>query len=99
LEGWDHAISADPDELSYLVRESRNVFNSLGSTTRMVCDDELEKRKKFRRRAVTKCAMKKGQIITEDCLVFKRPGNGIDPNEINYITGRKINKNIEKDHE
>ena len=99
LEGWDHAISADPTELAYIVSESKNIFNSLGSATRVVYDDEMEKRKKFRRRAVTKSAMKKGQIITEDCLAFKRPGNGINPDEINYIVGREINKDVEQDHE
>jgi N,N'-diacetyllegionaminate synthase len=99
LEGWDHAISADPSELSYLVNESRTIFNSLGSSTRIVHEDEVEKRKKFRRRAVAKYAMKKGYIITEDSLAFKRPGNGINPDEIKYVIGRAINKNVEQDHE
>jgi len=99
FNGWDHAISANPDELSYLVKESRNIFNSLGSATRIVYDDEYEKRKKFRRRAVAKYAMHKGEVIKENGLAFKRPGNGINPDEIDYIIGRTLNKDIQQDQE
>ena len=99
LEGWDHEISADPSELAYLVREGKNVFISLGTTRRIVSKDEIEKRKKFRRRAIIKHAMKSGEVITTDNLVFKRPGNGINPEEEPYIIGRTINKNVEADYE
>jgi len=99
LEGWDHAISCDSLELAYLVKESKNVFGSLGSMSRIVYEDELEKRKKFRRRAVSRNAMKKGEELTEKSVLFKRPGDGINPDEIDYITVRRLNKDIEKDHE
>ena len=39
LEGWDHAISADPGDLAALVRGSREVFDALGRAERVVGDD------------------------------------------------------------
>src|SRR5260221_11580714 len=47
LEGWDHAISADPAELRALVQGSRDVFAALGSAARRVEPAEIEKRKSF----------------------------------------------------
>ena len=34
LPGWDHAISANPEELKTLVTEGKNVFRALGSSVR-----------------------------------------------------------------
>src|ERR1017187_235347 len=87
LPGWDHAISADPKDLATISREGRKIFLALGSTVRTVTNDELEKRKKFRRRAILARPVKAGEIIHPNDLKFLRPGNGIRPNEIEYVTG------------
>lgn len=97
--GWDHAISAEPLELEIIVRGGKNIFNSLGSTTRTVSEAEMEKRKKFRRSIVMKRAMKKGEIITGDDIDFKRPGTGIHPDETRYVIGRPLLHDIEFDKE
>src|SRR5664280_2429866 len=52
LPGWDHAISADPGEPAIIAGEGRNIFLALGSTVRTITLAELEKRAKFRRRAI-----------------------------------------------
>jgi len=99
LAGWDHAISADPKELTAIVKEGEHVFQSLGSHRRIVSQDELEKRHKFRRRIVFRHPMKKGQRITLADVDFKRPGNGIAPNELDYVLGRTLQKDVVADHE
>ncbi len=99
LEGWDHAISADPEELKVIVHEGKNIFWALGSTNRIVSAEEIEKRKKFRRRIVLKRAMKEGEIIHEGDLDFKRPGNGINPDEVNYVVGRSLKYDVSEGHE
>ena len=52
LPGWDHEISANPKELTEIVKEGTNVSESLGCYRRVVSKDEIEKRKKFRRSIV-----------------------------------------------
>jgi N-acetylneuraminate synthase len=99
LEGWDHAISADPSELEIIVREGKNIFNALGSTTRSVTGAEMEKRKKFRRSIIMSHAMKKGGKISIDDIEFKRPGTGIAPDEVDYVIGRSLNRNVLPDYE
>jgi N,N'-diacetyllegionaminate synthase len=99
MEGWDHAISADPAELSALVRESRAIFDALGSRVRRVSTAEMEKRKVFRRRMVIKRAMRAGERLIEGDIDFKRPGTGIAPDELAYVRGRTLARDVECDHE
>ncbi len=99
MDGWDHAISADPAELRTIVQEGHNVFMALGSSVRTVSQAEMEKRKAFRRRIVVKRAMTKGERLRLEDLDFKRPGTGIHPDEYIYLLGRALARDVEEDHE
>ena len=41
--------------------------------------------------------MKKGEEIKLEDLEFKRPGTGIRPDEVKYVIGKKLMRDIEKD--
>lgn len=97
MAGWDHAISADPDDLRVIVEEGRNVFAALGSTIRAVSEAEMEKRKKFRRSLVALRALPRGHVLTEDDLGAKRPGTGISPDELQWALGRKLARDVQPD--
>lgn len=97
MEGWDHAISADPVELKDIVKEGYNVWRSLGSYRRVVGTEELKKAQSFRRSLVMKHTMKAGDVIIKKDIDFKRPGTGIRPDEMCYVLGRKLILDIEED--
>lgn len=99
LEGWDHAISADPAELKHLASEARSVFDALGQRTRFLTQEQLEKRKAFRRRIVVNQDLKAGQKISRCDIDFKRPGTGINPEELPYVVGRVLARDIEREAE
>lgn len=99
MDGWDHWISADPPELRTIVQEAKTVFASLGSRARTVSPAEMEKRRKFRRRIVARVALPKGHRLAEADINFKRPGTGVHPNELKYVTGRVLLRDVEADHE
>jgi N-acetylneuraminate synthase len=99
LEGWDHAISADPAELAALVSGCRDVWLALGSTERTVRPTELDKRRQFRRRVVLRRAVAAGQPLAADDLDFKRPGTGIGPDETRYVVGRRAVRDLPAEHE
>ncbi|MCC6490944.1 MAG: N-acetylneuraminate synthase family protein [Candidatus Hydrogenedentes bacterium] len=99
MEGWDHWISADPTELTAIVREGQVIFDALGSTLRTVSEAELRKRLLFRRCIVARRALPKGHVIAETDLDYKRPGTGIGPNEAGYIVGRTLAVDVAEDHE
>lgn len=94
LEGWDHAISANPSDLAALVQGSREVFQALGRAERIVSDAELEKRKTFRRRMVARRPLKKGERLHPEDVDFKRPGTGICPDELRYVVGRSLTRDV-----
>ena len=97
MDGWDHAISADPADMALLVQEGHNIRRSLGNYNRTVSEGEVEKAKAFRRSVVAKHAMKAGDVLTEQDLDFKRPGTGIRPDEMHYVLGRRLATDIEED--
>jgi len=97
LPGWDHLISADPKELTAICSGTRAIEKSLGSYQRVVSQDELNKRAKFRRSIVVNKDLPKGHVIKESDLLYKRPGTGIPPNEIDVVLGRTLNNVVEKD--
>jgi len=99
LEGWDHSISADPAEMRALVDGCRAAYEALGSTARVVGAAEVDKRKVFRRRMVARRAMKRGTKLTAADVDFKRPGTGIQPDELAYVVGRAITRDVDVDEE
>jgi len=90
MEGWDHAISANPEQMRTIVREGNNIVAALGSSRRTVSDAEMEKRKKFRRSLVTRQALSKGHVLSESDFDAKRPGTGVAPDQIQYVIGRTL---------
>ena len=97
MEGWDHAISADPPELRTIVEDGRIVHAALGSTRRVVSDAENSKRGPFRRSLVTRAALPAGHVLTEADLDAKRPGTGIGPDELRYVVGRELTADLVED--
>jgi N-acetylneuraminate synthase len=97
MPGWDHAISANPEELRTIVEEGKNIFTAMGSHSRTVTGAEIEKRIKFRRSLVARQALRQGHVITEGDLDAKRPGTGISPNELPYVLGRKLAEDVVQD--
>lgn len=97
MEGWDHAISANPEQLKTIVEEGRNIVTALGGSRRTVSAAEIEKRKKFRRSLVTTQRLHSGHVLTEADLDAKRPGTGIRPDEIEYVLGRRLASDMAAD--
>jgi N,N'-diacetyllegionaminate synthase len=99
MEGWDHTISADPRELRALVTGAQEVFAALGSPIRTVSAAERDKRKVFRRRLVAARAVARGARLQASDLDFKRPGTGIGPEELSYVVGRTLARDLQPDDE
>lgn len=99
MKGWDHWVSADPQEMEFLVREGRNIFTALGGTVRVVSEAEQAKRKAFRRSAVAARPLAAGTALTMDDVAFKRPGTGIGPDQAEFLVGRTLTRALEEDEE
>ena len=51
-----------------------------------------------RRSIVAKNILKKGHVITEEDITYKRPGNGISPIYWDKVLGMRLSQDIESDH-
>jgi sialic acid synthase SpsE len=97
LPGWDHEISADAEELRFIVTGSRHISEALGDYRRIISDEEKIKKDKFRRSLVAARDLKAGWELKETDLNAKRPGTGIPPNEIQSVIGRALKKDVQYD--
>lgn len=97
MPGWDHKVSADENDLKIICEEGNKVFRSLGSKYKILSEDEIEKRKKFRRSMAAKYGLEAGHILTKEDIVYKRPGTGISPDEELFFIGKKLTKNVVED--
>jgi N-acetylneuraminate synthase len=98
LPGWDHAISADEEDMTRLVESGRDVFTALGSSVREVSDAEMTKRRSFRRSVVAQRPLAEGDSIRREDVAFKRPGDGISVDEFEYVEGRVLTRDVEEGH-
>jgi N,N'-diacetyllegionaminate synthase len=99
LPGWDHAISADPAEMKALVEGVSQAFEALGAAVREVTPAAIQKRRTFRRRVVTARALPEGTRLAAEDLDYKRPGTGIGPDEVAYVVGRRLARDLGADAE
>lgn len=94
--GVDHDASLSPAELINLVNGIREVEQSFGSSIKIIPEIEKEIQRVHRPSLVSKIDIKKGQIISEKMLDIKKPGIGISPNDVQWVIGRKLKKNLKK---
>jgi len=90
LPGWDHEISADPNEMRIICQESPKIVAALGHHHRTVSAAEEAKKAKFRRSVVVKHDLPKGHILREEDLTSKRPGTGIPPDQLHMLIGHAL---------
>ena len=97
LPGPDQKASSSPEEFTQLVKAVRRAEKMLGSNVKKCQEEEQQMLQISRKSLFLAKSIKKGQIITLDHLVMKRPGNGLGGKFIDDILGLKVRKDLEKD--
>ena len=96
MEGWDHKVSATPEEMRRLVIDSKRIHDALG-TGRIDRIENDERIGAFRRSIVASQEILKGQVITESMIDYKRPGTGLPPEAMVYMIGKQAKRPIKFD--
>lgn len=96
MVGWDHKISANPEELKAICDAAKIGYKMLGSYTRVV-NESQERREAFQRSIVAARPIKMGEIITENDIDYKRPGSGIPPKFYKFIVGKTAKRDLNYD--
>ena len=97
MDGPDHKASLEPDELKAMVKAIRNIQQALGDGVKRPSKSEIPNMEIARKSIVAKKDIKKGEILNEENLTVKRPGNGISPMKWDEIVGSKAQKDYKED--
>ena len=97
MEGPDHKASLEPDELKAMVSAIRNIEQALGSGHKTISESERKNIEIARKSIVAACPIKAGELLTEENITVKRPGNGISPMRWNEVIGTRATTDFEEE--
>jgi N-acetylneuraminate synthase len=97
MEGPDHRASLEPQELRQMVRSIRNVEASLGSGIKAPAACEIANRSVARKSLVAARSIRKGRRLAAADIAVKRPGHGVQPQDIDKVIGLEVTCDLDAD--
>lgn len=98
MEGPDHKASLEPFELKAMITSIRNIELALSGTGDKLTSNSEQKNKEIARKSIVAGKkIKIGEVLTEENMAVKRPGNGISPMLWDSVIGQKAPKDFEED--
>ncbi len=97
MPGPDHKASLEPDELKAMVASIRNIEQALGTGHKTVTASERKNIAVARKSIVAACDINKGEVMTENKLTVKRPGDGISPMRWEEVVGTRAIRDFKED--
>ena len=95
LSGPDHSASLEPAELKAMVSAIRNIELAIsGSGEKEPSHSENPNRTIARKSIHLKIDVMKGEMIEENHLIMRRPGDGISPMKLDKVIGLKTKQFI-----
>lgn len=97
LPGPDHGASLDPGELTQMVQSIRNIEQAIGNGLKQPSASETPNIAIARKSIVAARPIRKGELLTEENITCKRPGDGISPMKWDEVTGTTALRDFEED--
>jgi N-acetylneuraminate synthase len=88
-DGWDHKISADPEEMAELVKKSKQINEALNGYPRA----DIREQEKMRRSAVANRLMRAGHVLEDEDIIYRRPGTGLFD-----VIGKRLKVDVAEGH-
>ena len=97
MPGPDHKASLDPKEFKLMVKQIKEIVQSLGDGIKKISSSEKDNILIVRKSLVALKPIKAGEVFTKENLGCKRPGLGISPMRYYNYVGRKSQIDYEID--
>lgn len=97
MEGPDHKASLEPKELKAMIRAIRNIEKAMGSGEKTASPSEIANRDVARKSIIAGRNIQKGELLTEENITTKRPGNGVSPMRWFEALGTRALRDFEED--
>jgi sialic acid synthase SpsE len=99
LPGNDHYHAMDVDDLRRFVLNVSRIDAMIGSDEeKEPIESEEISRLNARRSIVLDADVRAGEVLDERMLTYKRPGTGVSPVHWDAVIGRKVVRDLERDH-
>ena len=92
----DHQLSANPSEMAILVSEVRRLTTIYGNGTKEIQECELSMKPLMRRSVAASENLAPGKIISNENIVWLRPGTGLQTGQEDLVLGKKLNRLVSK---
>ena len=97
MEGPDHSASLEFDDFKALIQGIRQIELALGKNlSRTMSQGEMINRETLAKSIFAKVNIEKGTIFSQDLLEIKSPGQGLSPQYLNQLIGKKAIRDIMK---
>lgn len=97
MEGPDHKASLEPKELKEMVLAIRNIEEALGDGVKKPVVAEIANKIVARKSIIASRDIEIGEVLSEENITTKRPGNGINPMRWNEVVGTKAIRAFKED--
>lgn len=97
LDAPDASLSADPPEMKTIIESIRELERALGDGIKRPASSEKDMRRDTRKSIIARESIGRGEEITADKVIIKRPAHGIAPKYLDIVVGRKAAVDIKED--
>lgn len=94
LPGWDHFFSYEPRQFQGLVESIRNVETALGSSEKIITEQEQAIHEIARRAVYTRVDLKAGESLSRKNVIVRRPTGPIPAEQLENVLGKTVTHNI-----
>jgi len=98
MEGPDHILSSEPEEMRELVHSAHIISRILGDGVKKIEPCEYETINAQRKSLYARVDIHQGEVITLDMVAIKGPGGGLQPRYLDVIVGRMAKRAIKADY-
>ena len=96
MEGPDHAASLEYHEFKSLVDGCKEIKQALGdSKEKRISQGEMINRENLSKSLVASRNLKKGDLIRQEDIKVLSPGQGLSPQMLDRLIGKKLNRNMQ----
>ena len=97
MEGFDHKISLEPEELKEMIKEIRLVEKIIGDGKKFISETENITLNKYHVSMITSRNIKKGEKLDKSMITYKNPGNGISPKSEKLYLNKIFKEDVAED--
>lgn len=98
IRSVEHIFSLEPLEMTAFVKGIKDLERAMGSSRRIMAPEELKSRRAVRRSVFIAAEGMAGQTLADVAVEFRRPGDGIAPDQYEGLLNTRLRTNLPKGH-